>query len=399
MKVLLVNATYGNGSTGTIVSDIQRLCLEAGIDCKVAYASSTTPAKEIYGFKTGNWFSNKMHALLSRISGKAGYFSLLSTWNLIREIDRFQPDVIHIHNLHSNYIHLNRFLKAVAKRDIPLVVTLHDCWFFTGGCMHFTAAGCDKWKDSCGNCPQRMADTPAYLKDSSARILADRKAYFGAVPRLYVVGVSEWISNAAAKNVFKNADIRTIRNGIDLDIFKPTPSDMKKKLGLEGKRVILGPAGKWLAPINRELLEKVSQGLPDDTVLLLFGYSGTPGSVTLRNVQTVGFMTDKTDLAKLYSTADLFANCSREESLGLINIEAQACGTPVISFANTGLAETIHPERSKAVATGDVEMFTEALATNIDSKGRHDTSESLRDWVSANFDKNKNYQKYLHLFK
>lgn len=116
MKVLIINATYGLGSTGTIVRDIQEECLKASIDCRVAYAYANDT--NIYGFKVGNLLCNKTHALLSRINGKQGYFSYISTLSLLREIDQFKPDVINIHNLHSNFVNLNYFLSAIAKGEL-----------------------------------------------------------------------------------------------------------------------------------------------------------------------------------------------------------------------------------------------------------------------------------------
>lgn len=393
MKVLIINATYGLGSTGTIVRDIQEECLKASIDCRVAYAYANDT--NIYGFKVGNLLCNKMHALLSRINGKQGYFSYISTLSLLREIDQFKPDVINIHNLHSNFVNLNYFLSAIAKRGIALVVTLHDCWYFTGGCFHFTNAGCSKWKIDCEKCPKKKLDIPAYLFDCASSILRDRYTYFGKQRKLHIVGVSDWVRNLACETVFKGRESSTIHNGLDLNIFHPTVSRLKTELGLDGKKVLLGPASKWLDPINTLLLNKVISSLDKDEILLLFGCKSDI-DLNYPNVACLGFIRDPRYLANLYSIADLFLNCSREDTLSTINLEAQACGTPLITFDNTGCKETAHPKYSNCVPTGDADLYVEAIAQMRGSKQKH--SEAIVNWIESNFEKSRNYKEYVTLF-
>lgn len=362
MKVLQVNATYGLGSTGTIVRDLKDCCEANKIECYIAYA--LTDEKVERGYKIGNWLSNKLHALLSRISGKQAYFSYLPTIRFIRYIRNLQPDVVHLHNLHANYINLPMLLKYLAKNDIRTIITLHDCWWYTGGCFHYTAAGCNKWLDKCGNCPKRTDDTPAYLYDRSAEILEDKKQLLLAIPRLTVIGVSEWISNEARKSFLASKEIKTIRNGIDLTVFKPTPSDLRERLGLEGKYVILGPASKWLDPINKEVLDYFVANMKSDEVLLLFGAEKTDRSLP-SNVKLYGYTRDKQELAALYTMADVFVNCTREDTLPTINLEAQACGCRVVTFATCGASETVDGFYSRSVQMCSPDILYQSAKTKI----------------------------------
>lgn len=362
MKVLQVNATYGLGSTGTIVRDLKDCCEANGIECHVAYARTTEKVER--GYKIGNWFSNKMHALLSRVAGKQAYFSYLPTLRFIRHMKQLQPDVVHLHNLHANYINLPMLLKHLADNDIRTIITLHDCWWYTGGCFHYTAAGCNKWLDKCGNCPKRTDDTPAYLYDRSAEILEDKKQLLLAIPRLTVIGVSEWISNEARKSFLASKEIMTIRNGIDLTVFKPTQSDFKEKLGLEGKYVILGPASKWLDPINKEVLDYFVANMKSDEVLLLFGAEKTDRSLP-SNVKLYGYTRDKQELAALYTMADVFVNCTREDTLPTINLEAQACGCRVVTFATCGASETVDGFYSRSVQMCSPDILYQSAKTKI----------------------------------
>ena len=338
MKVLQINAVYGQGSTGTIVQHIQQACESKGIDCYVAYSKSYIKVKN--GYKIGGWCSSKLHAILCRLAGKQGYYSSRATRRFIRFIDVIKPDIIHLHNLHSNFINISLLFNYISKNDIKTIITLHDCWWYTGGCFHYSYVDCYKWLESCGSCPKRFNDTPALLFDASKQILRDKKYLVKSINHLFIVGVSNWISNEAKKSFLRRWPIKTIYNGIDFSVFRPSPSSLRKEMGLEGKYVLLGPASKWLSPVNSYILDFFVDNLNDSSVLVLFGNTCKKHSPS-NKIILYKYTRDKYELAKLYSMADVFVNCSREESLGLINIEAQACGTPVVSFSGTGVSETV----------------------------------------------------------
>lgn len=401
MKVLQINAVYGHGSTGVIIRDIEQLCELSDIECYVASPDpKVREAKR--GFIIGNVFDHKLHAVLSRINGKQAYFSRLATKRLLAYMDDIKPDIVHLHNLHSNYIHLNMLLQYLAKNDIRTIVTLHDCWFYTGGCFHYTAAGCMRWLESCGNCPKKKQDTPAYLWDCSANILADRKKYLLAIPRLTVTGVSEWISNEAKRTFLANTSVVTIRNGVDLDVFKPTPSDFRSHLDLQDKYIILGPASKWLLPINKQVLVDFVSMMKEDEILLLFGVWTDLQKKYIKSlhlgdkVVTYGYTKSRKELTQLYTMADVFVNCSREDSLSLINIEAQACGTPVVTFDQTGPKETVDDCYSFSVATGDVIMLYKKVSL---VKHGATNKTQIRKFVSITYEIRNNYSQYISLYK
>lgn len=397
MRVLQVNATYGVGSTGKIVQDILKCCEMHGIEGYVAYSTTNLPTSLILrGYKIGNVLSEKWHALLSRIGGRQAYFNRITTWLFLRYLDSVKPDVVHLHNLHSNYIHLNMLLRYLAKKDIATVITMHDCWYFTGGCFHYTNAGCNKWQYSCGNCPKRKEDTPAYLFDSSKKILHDRKEYLTAVPRLYLVGCSKWVADEARKSVLKDCNIRHLYNGFDLSIFKPSPSNLSRRLGIEGRHILLGPASKWLSSVNKETLDYFITNMMKDYVLILFGYTGE-NKVLSDNVMLYGYTSSREEMAQLYSMADVFVNCSREDTLSSLNLESQACGTPVVTYEATGSKETVDGECGYAVETGNAEALW-LSSKKVVEKGKSFFSEACINLIKKQFNKINNYNKYIQLY-
>ncbi|MBQ4510328.1 MAG: glycosyltransferase [Clostridia bacterium] len=399
MKVLHINAVYHYGSTGMIVEDIHNLSLEKGIDSYVVYSTSSKSENRISNpYQMGKSFPKKLHALLSRINGRQGYFSKNSTKKLLNYLDKIKPDIVHLHNLHANYINLNMLLDYLAKKDISTVVTLHDCWFFTGGCYHYTNQGCYKWQEKCGNCPKKHTDLKSHFLDKTKENLADRKKHFSKIKDLNVVGVSNWISDEAQKSILKDKNHFVIHNGIDTELFVNTPSNLKEELGLENKFVVLGLAIKWLDPINKKAFDYVSQNLPTDCAFVLFGCTEEQKSNLPENVIGLDYIKDKDTLIKLYSMADVLINCTREETLSLINVEPQACGTPVITYKNTGAKETVDNICGFSVETEDYCALFEKII-EIKARGKSAYSSLCRSFVINNFDKASNYQRYIDLYE
>ena len=394
MKVLEINAIFFYRSTGTIVSDIQSICLKNEIDCYVAYAYSYNK-QVILGYKIGCKFLHKIHALLCRIDGKQAYYSFFETFLLLRYIEKLKPDVVHLHNVHNNYLHLNLLLNYLAKNNIATVVTLHDCWFHTGGCFHYTEVKCNRWMHGCGSCPKKLKDTPAYFRDCSSKILSDRIKYFSAIPRLYAVGVSKWILQDAQRVVFKNRPSSVIYNGVDLEIFKPQGNGFRKSMGWESKEVILGPATKWLASNNESTLKYFLDHVSHNQILALFGVTGER-TISHPQLYYIKYTNNRIRMAEIYSSADVMVNCSFEDSLSFINIESQACGTPVVTYDGTGIEETVDGLCGFSVKSGD---YVSLFETTCCVLNHPPSSDSCRAWVSKMFDKNINYTRYIDVYR
>lgn len=396
MKVLQINAIYGRLSTGTIMQQIQECSYAHGIDSYVAFPKGLGKADE-WSYEIGSKFDHKVHAALSRIAGKQSYYSYFATKGLLKYMDELQPDIVHLHNLHSNYIHLNMLLEYLAKRDIITIITMHDCWYFTGGCFHYANAGCNRWQHSCGNCPKQKQDTPALLYDASASILRDRAKYLNAIPRLTIVGCSEWVASECKKSVLKHKDICYIHNGFDLSIFKPSPSDWRELSGIGNKFVILAPAGKWLSTVNKKTYDYFVSNMTDDMVLVLFGCK-TINPNAPSNVKQIGFIRKPQKMAEIYSAADVLVNCSREDTLSSLNLEAQACGTPVVTYDATGSRETVDGRCGFAVETGNYNALFDKT-NKIKRIGKEYLKENCIKWIVNNFEMNNSFMKYVDLYK
>ena len=397
MKLIEINATYGIGSTGRIVADLIAEAKLNNFDVGVAFQSTDREAE--CGFKVGNTLDRLWHGLMTRVKGRQGYNSRGATRKLIKWLDGQKPDIVHLHNLHSNYINLEILLSYLAERDIATVITLHDCWLFTGKCCHFVESKCEKWQTGCGDCPRNKLDIKSFFCDATARVWVDKKRLYNAIPRLYTVGCSKWITELAKRSILSSGRVLQIYNGVDTDVFKPMHTDFKSRYGIEGKFITLGAANKWLLPENRELFDGYTKNAGEDEVLVLFGASDEEKRAVsgVRGVLALGYFKDKSDMAELFASADVFINPTHADTLPTVNMEAASCGTPVITYDVCGSPELVLDGATGfVVPEGDVSCVLAAREAVRCGKISRD---ACREHAVRNFDKNENYKKYIELFK
>lgn len=395
MKVLQINAVSRIRSTGRIVSEIVDVLNQTGNKGVIACSSRKSTNNEI---KIGNKIDTKIHSLLSRIFGTQAYFSKRATKRLLNSVSKLNPDVVHLHNLHSNYINLKLLLNYLAKNDIPTVITLHDCWFYTGKCTYYTVYNCYKWQTECGGCPRLKKDNPSWIFDRTQKMRQDKMKWFSAIPRLAVVGVSDWITNEARKSFLSSAKIITrIYNWIDLETFKPSDqTSLNKKLSLKDKFIILGVASGWSNAKGLDKFIELAGKVSSDTTIVLVG--GMNGNINLpANVIHINETHDTTELAQYYSLADVYLHLSLEETFGKTIAEAMACGTPAVVFDSTACAEVVGKDCGIVVSPNDMEAVYKAVL-EIKSSGKGKYSDKCIKRATENFNMDDNIKQTINLY-
>ncbi len=392
MKILQINAVYGFKSTGIIVKDIESLLNNNGHTSYVAYQTAVNPL--INSYKIGNVPDYKFHAVYSRVFGKQAYASRLATAGLIRYIKRISPDIVHFHNLHSNYINLNMLCDYLAKKRIPVVITMHDCWYFTGKCTHYAAVKCDKWQSTCGNCLQNKNEQASLFFDCTHKVLKDKTEHLNKLHNLTLVGCSEWISNEAKKSLIKNADIQVVYNGVDTSIFTPHENNFKEKYNLKKDFTILGFANKWCLDINKDATEKIIQQNKDANILIV-GCTKEQGKLfeEYENVTCIGFVSDRQELSDIYASCDVFVNLTHADTLPTVNMESICCGTPVITYNCCGSPELVDSDSGYVVEENDIESLLLKIKQIKEIPLHFDVKEKQKK-----FDKNTCYNKYLDIY-
>lgn len=399
MKVLQINAVYEKFSTGRTTKELHEALKSKEIESFVACPDLASLSENAY--KIGNKLDWKFHALLSRITGKQGYFSQLATKGLLNYISAVKPDVIHLRNLHSNYINLPMLLKYIAEKDIATVLTLHDSWFYTGKCVYYIECNCNRWEANCGNCPALKAGNPSLFLDETTEMLEDKKKLFNAIRRLAVVGVSQWVTDDAAKSILKDATIiECIYNWIDLEHFHPQDcKELKQSMGLDNKFIVFGIAMSWNPQKGIDLFHKLADLLPNDCQIVL---AGDDSAVQTKHpkVKYLGTVKDINLLAKLYAMADVFVNPTIQETFGKTTAEAMACGTPVVAYNGTATPELVGQDGNCGflIDENDVQLYSEKIL-QIKMKSKDAFRNAARGRAEKLFSKEKNIQQYLDVYE
>lgn len=399
MKVLQINAVYGVGSTGRMTMELHEYMLHQGIDSYVA-CSKGIDSSDLRQICIGNPTDVKFHSLVARLTGFQGYCSKRATIELLKKIDELHPDIVQLGNLHSNYVNVRMLLDYLGKYDIATVIVLHDCWFYTGKCTHYTVDLCNRWKNQCGNCPRLKKDIPSWHFDRTTQMLEDKNVCFKNIKKLGVIGVSEWIASEARKSILKDATIiKCIHNWIDTDIFKPDytrASEVRKKLNLGDKKVILGVSNIWSDAKGLKTFLELSKLLDKREIILLVG--NVEGVDLPENIINIPPTRHVEELVGYYTLADVFLQLSPEETFGKVVVEAMSCGIPVIAVNSTANPELISDKKGYVCEVGDaVDIKRKIDLINTSSL---DTYQTLcREFVKSKFGMKDQMEKYIAFYK
>lgn len=390
-KIVQINATCGVGSTGRICVDIRRMLTGSGIENYIFYSSGASDYP--LGKKYMTPLEVKFQALKSRIFGNYGFQSKSATKRLIEELDKISPDVVHLHNIHGHNVHLGILFDYLKEKETKVIWTFHDCWAFTGYCPHYTMAGCSAWKENgCIGCPQRKHFS--WFVDRSNYLFEKKKKLFTDID-LTVVTPSQWLADQVKCSFLKNSNIKVINNGIDLSVFYPRESEFRKKYGIQDKFIILGVAFGWSAKKGLDIFISLSEKLDKHFQIVLVGTNDEVDKELPENIISIHRTQSQTELAEVYSAADVFVNPTREDNYPTVNMESIACGTPVITFCTGGSPESIDEKTGIVVK----EKNCSAILTAIENiRNSNNYTESNCVMLAKRFDKNLKYQEYLDLY-
>jgi len=399
-KLLLqINSVINSGSTGRIAEEIGRLAINNGWKSYIAYGRNDRPS-ESQLIKIGNDWDIKWHGLQTRLFDRHGLASTKATKRLVEKIQEIKPDIIHLHNLHGYYLNIEILFHYLATAGIPVVWTLHDCWPMTGHCAYFSFIGCDKWKTLCEHCPQKKGYPASYLMDRSLKNYQLKKKLFTSVPQMTLVPVSNWLANIVKESFLKIYPIKTIYNGVDTTVFTPcSTTKIREKYKIPTNTfVILGIASIWSERKGLKDFIRLSESLKENEMIILVGLTDKQINILPRNILGISRTENIHELAELYSLTDVFVNPTWEDNFPTTNIEALACGTPVITYQTGGSPEALTPETGFVVEQGDLAGIRDAI-DSIKSKGKSFYAESCRERAVRMFNKNERYAEYLELYE
>lgn len=398
-KLLQINVTANLGSTGKITEQINRIAQRLGWETFIAYGRNCNPSQSCL-ILVGNTFQVYEHYVERVLFDNDGLASRVATHKLIEKVKMIRPDIIHLHNIHDHWLNYRILFKYLNTLDVPIIWTQHDCWSFTGDCGHFSQLACRQWISGCSkSCPYRDGQIMRKFINKADNHYKLKKELFTAIKNLTLVPVSHWLEGVLRQSFLKDKPIKTILNGVDVNVFKPI-DDVQgtlRKYGLEDVRYVVGVATAWSERKGFKVYCQLASRMPEGVKIVLVGLNEKQqqeaelfGIIGIPRTENVG------ELVALYNGASIVMNLSYEETFGLTTVEGFACGTPSIVYNATASPELVTPETGIVCEPGDIEGVTEAVKELL---SKEKPVEACRKRAVEYYDKNDRYQEYVELYE
>lgn len=396
VKILQINTTVNWNSTGRIAEDIGILIQSKGWKSFIAYSRGKTNSKSDL-IHVGNKWDVYKHGIQTRILDNHGLGSTKATIDFIKKIKCIKPDIIHLHNIHGYYLNYQILFEYISSVNIPVVWTLHDCWSFTGHCSYYTYKKCERWKNKCNQCPQKNSYPASYFLDRSEKNYYEKKNSFTSVRNMTIVPVSNWLATDVKESFLCKYPIQVIHNGIDLNTFSPIKSK-RQNVNSKMEFIILGVASVWEERKGLKDFLKLRQLLPDNYSIILIGLTRKQIKRLPRNIIGLERTNSVQELAQYYSNANVFLNPTWEDNFPTTNLEALACGTPVITYRTGGSIEAIDDKTGVIVEQGSIKELAEKTQWMCNRSDFEQVRIDCRKRAVELFDKNNRYEDYYQLY-
>lgn len=392
-RLLQVNTTMGRTAPALIADELDRLATAAGWDCHLAYgrpgplAGGFDPASR---HRLASTAEVAWHGAMTRLADRHGLHSQRATERLCRLIDRLQPDVVHLHNIHGYYLHYPVFFRYLRRSGLPVVWTLHDLWPLTGHCAFFASDRCQGLARGCAGCRRKGVYPGSLLLSRAEANFREKQAAFAGLDRLHLVAVSQYVADCLPGSILGEYPVTTIYNGVDMPAHVPRAAT--------DSPLALGVAYRWDERKGLADFVELRRRLPDDWRIRLIGLTKKQIAALPGGIEGCERVDSPAELRRHYAEATVLVSLSHGESLGMVSLEAQACGAPVVMYDAGGCAETIAPDTGLAVARGDVAAAARACEAIAAGLTRF-SPQACRANVAARFDRVANFSKYLALYE
>lgn len=393
MKIYIINSMCGSGSTGKIVTDMCSILKKQNHEVRVAFGigkASNINLSDTY--KVNNKLGYYSHNIAAKVTDKTGLFSSKQTKKLVNDIINFSPDIVQLHNLHGYWINYKILFKYLIEANVPIVWTLHDCWSFTGHCSHFAKTNCIQWKIQCKKCPQLKTYPKTYLFSNVKKNYLIKKGLYEKINNLTIVTPSQWLADLVKESILKNHNIITINNGIDLDLFKPKKSNFRVKYELVDYKIILSVANVWDDRKGLHDLMLLNEIISNQYKIVIVGLTKQQKDLLPSSIVGIQRTDGIEELVEIYSAADVFVNLTYEDTFPTVNIEALACGIPIITYNTGGSVEIIDNNNGFVVEQGDIQSLF-SLIKSINKFRKDDLLDSAKK-----YDKHHTYNNYIELY-
>ena len=341
-----MNSVCGIRSTGRIVTDLADRLMAEGHECRIAYGREKVPQKyQEITYRIGTQYDVYMAGLKTRILDNEGFNSRRATKKFLKWASAYNPDILWLHNLHGYYVNIDLLFDWIKSRpDMEVRWTLHDCWTFTGHCSDFGFVGCNKWETGCTHCCQKNIYPASFGLDRCVSNYNKKMKIFTGVKNMKLITPSQWLAGLVKRSFLKEYEVTVINNTIDTTVFCPTASNFREKYNLTEKKILLGVATAWGPRKGLNDFQKLAEMLDESWAVVLVGLKEKQIRKMPKNILCIARTNSRVELAQIYTAADVFVNLTCEDNYPTVNLEAQACGTPCVTYRTGGSAESVPAE-------------------------------------------------------
>jgi glycosyltransferase involved in cell wall biosynthesis len=317
---------------------------------------------------------------------------------IVNEINKINPDIVHLHWICSGMLRVEDLRKIKA----PIVWSLHDDWAFTGGCH--IKFDCLKYRSNCGSCPNLGSNRDM---DLSRKIWNRKNRVYNDLHNLTIIGLSNWILDCANNSsLLSGKSSLTLPNMIDTERFKPFEPKYARSLWnlSPNKKLILFGALSATSDRNKgySLLIKALSTIKSKNVeCVVFGSAPPqdPEDIDF-NIHYLGNLFDDVSLVTIYSAVDVMVVPSLQENLSNTIMESMACSTPVVCFETGGNSDMVSHKINGYLASP---FSSKELANGIDwvlmNKSKHQLRKKAREQVIENYSEADVVKKYITLYQ
>lgn len=396
-RILQINTTANSGSHGRIASGLGDMLIDKGYESYLAYGRTATKCSSVM-IKIGSRFDMALHLVSTRLFDRHGFGSINATKSFVKEIDKIDPDIIHLHNLHGYYLNIKVLFEYLRNLDKPVVWTFHDCWPFTGHCGYFDAVNCKRWMTECHHCPNKQGYPRSWLLDNSKRNFHEKKELFIGIDQMILVSPSKWMAGHLKNSFLSDSEIKVINNGVDLENFKPALfQEAIQKYGIQAKYIV-GVASIWSERKGLKDFLALRKTLAPEIEIVLVGLTHYQQKLLPDGIRGILRTENIRELAALYSGAEVFVNPTYVDNFPTVNLEALACGTPVVTYKTGGSPEAVDDNTGIIVEKGNISDLNKAISVIMHSENKY-SAEQCRARAEKHFSSIERCLDYLKLYE
>ena len=389
MKIVQINLIGRYQSTGRTMLELHDFLISKGLESIMVYGHGPKPSGS-FEYRVVGKFGYYFHNILARLFGSQGWHSKFETKKLIKFLNRESPDVIHIRNLHGNFIHQKTFLKYLSEYKGKVVWTTHDFWLLTGSCPMLD---CSKWKDSCGlPCPF-INKFPFARKKYVYKNFELHKTFFEKSKNLQIQANSLFASDILSRSIAASVPKTIVYNWIDCKSFVPVPRS-------ENSMPIIQAAWSILDKNSPRFIRFI-EFAKEFQSYYIFRMLGKNINFDPREYPFIDFVpptNNKSELADFYSSGDVFLDTSYMDTFGKVVAESLACGTPAIVFDKGALPELIGPDCGYVLPVNSTNDEINAAIKKLLNNPHYYYEVPCRLFAKNNFDYEKNCGKLIKMY-